>query len=90
MLVTHRAIADTPILLFYVLEPVWGEVKEIRNHYNELLAELKQPSTDRYMNIRFRVYDDGVGFRLITISAPKHLEMSVPILALWLKRRVWK
>lgn len=44
-------------------QPVWGEVKEIRNHYNELLAELKQPSTDRYMNIRFRVYDDGVGFR---------------------------
>lgn len=44
-------------------QPVWGEVKEIRNHYNELLAELKQPSTDRYMNIRFRLYDDGVGFR---------------------------
>lgn len=44
-------------------QPVWGEVKEIRNHYNELLAELKQPSTDRYMNIRFRVYDDGVGCR---------------------------
>lgn len=44
-------------------QPVWGEVKEMRNHYNELLAELKQPSTDRYMNIRFRVYDDGVGFR---------------------------
>lgn len=44
-------------------QPVWGEVKEIRNHYNELLAELKQSSTDRYMNIRFRVYDDGVGFR---------------------------
>lgn len=44
-------------------QPVWGEVKEIRNHYNELFAELKQPSTDRYMNIRFRVYDDGVGFR---------------------------
>lgn len=44
-------------------QPVWGEVKEIRNHYNELFAELKQPSTDRYMNICFRVYDDGVGFR---------------------------
>lgn len=44
-------------------QPVWGEVKEIRNHYNELFAELKQPSTDRYMNIRFRVYDDGAGFR---------------------------
>ena len=44
-------------------QPVWGENKNIRNHYNELLVELKQPSTDRYMNIRFRVYDDGVGFR---------------------------
>lgn len=44
-------------------QPVWGEVKDIRNHYNEMLVELKQPSTDRYMNIRFRVYDDGIGFR---------------------------
>ncbi|MBW9198435.1 MULTISPECIES: glycoside hydrolase family 97 protein [Bacteroides] len=44
-------------------QPVWGEVKEIRNHYNEMVAELKQPATNRYMNIRFRVYDDGVGFR---------------------------
>lgn len=44
-------------------QPVWGEVRDIRNHYNEMLVELKQPSTDRYMNIRFRVYDDGIGFR---------------------------
>lgn len=43
--------------------PVWGEVSEIRNHYNEYVAHLKQPKTDRYMDIRFRVYDDGVGFR---------------------------
>lgn len=44
-------------------KPVWGEVKEIRNNYNEYVAELKQPSTNRFMNIRFRVYNDGVGFR---------------------------
>ena len=44
-------------------EPVWGEVKEIRNNYNEFLAELEQASTGRRMNIRFRVYDDGVGLR---------------------------
>ncbi len=44
-------------------QPVWGETRDIRNHYNELLVELKQPSTDRLMNLRFRVYDDGVGFR---------------------------
>ena len=43
--------------------PVWGEVSQIRNHYNEYVAELRQTSTDRKMNIRFRVYDDGVGFR---------------------------
>lgn len=44
-------------------QPVWGEVKDIRNHYNEYLAQLKQSATDRYMNIRFRVYNDGIGFR---------------------------
>jgi glucan 1,4-alpha-glucosidase len=42
--------------------PVWGENKSIRNHYNELVVEMRQAATDRYMNIRFRVYDDGVGF----------------------------
>ncbi len=44
-------------------QPVWGETKDIRNNYNELLVELRQPSTSRYMNLRFRIYDDGVGFR---------------------------
>lgn len=44
-------------------EPVWGEVKEIHNNYNEFLAELEQASTGRRMNIRFRVYDDGMGLR---------------------------
>lgn len=44
-------------------QPVWGETKDIRNHYNELLVKLRQTSTDRFMNLRFRVYDDGMGFR---------------------------
>lgn len=44
-------------------KPVWGEVNEIRNYYNEYLAELKQDSTGWKMNIRFRVYDEGIGFR---------------------------
>lgn len=44
-------------------QPVWGETKYIRNYYNELLVELEQPATNRFMNVRFRVYDDGVGFR---------------------------
>ena len=43
--------------------PVWGENREIRNHYNELLVSLAQTAEDRYMNIRVRVYDDGFGLR---------------------------
>ena len=44
-------------------QPVWGESANIRNHYNELLVRLTQTATDRRMNIRFRVYDDGLGLR---------------------------
>ena len=42
---------------------VWGEESEILNHYNELLVSLEQNNTNRKMNIRFRVYNEGVGFR---------------------------
>ncbi len=56
-------------------EPVWGEEAQIRNHYNEMLVTLEQPvgsvesmdhSTERkatVMQIRFRLFDDGLGFR---------------------------
>lgn len=44
-------------------KPVWGETATIRNHYNELLVSLTQDHTGRQMNIRFRVYDDGMGLR---------------------------
>lgn len=43
--------------------PVWGEVKTIRNHYNEMAVTLEQKSTDRILVIRFRLFDDGLGFR---------------------------
>ena len=43
--------------------PVWGEVKTIRNHYNELALTLTQPATKRVMLVRFRLFDDGLGFR---------------------------
>ena len=42
-------------------QPVWGETKDIRNHYNEYAATLSQHT--RNIIIRFRVYDDGIGFR---------------------------
>ena len=44
-------------------EPVWGEESAIRNHYNELLVNLAQKGTGNKMDIRFRLYDDGLGFR---------------------------
>ena len=62
-------------------QPVWGETRDIRNHYNELAATLSQQwdvpvnhaapgqrglaleKRERQMVIRFRVYDDGIGFR---------------------------
>jgi hypothetical protein len=56
-------------------EPVWGEEAHIRNHYNELVVTLEQPigsvqsmdhSTEKratVMQVRFRLYDDGLGFR---------------------------
>jgi len=43
--------------------PVWGEVKNIRNHYNELSVTLNQQRTNYIMVIRFRLFDDGLGFR---------------------------
>ena len=58
-----------------IWEPVWGEEAQIRNHYNEMLVTLEQPigsvesmdhSTEKkptLMQIRFRLYDDGLGFR---------------------------
>jgi hypothetical protein len=44
-------------------KPVWGEVASIRNHYNELAVTLNQKETDRQIVIRFRLFDDGLGFR---------------------------
>ncbi|MGB7785831.1 MAG: glycoside hydrolase family 97 protein [Salinimicrobium sp.] len=44
-------------------KPVWGEVDEIRNHYNEMAVSLEQQETGHKMIIRFRLFNDGLGFR---------------------------
>lgn len=44
-------------------KPVWGEVAEVRNNYNELEVDLSQPSSQRNIIIRFRVYNEGMGLR---------------------------
>jgi hypothetical protein len=54
-------------------QPVWGEVKNIRNHYNELTVTLTQAATKRVMLVHFRVFDDGLGFRY---DFPKQPELA--------------
>lgn len=55
---TEQATADES------WNPVWGEQKTIRNHYNELLVTLSQKAEkDRFIRLRFRLFDDGLGFR---------------------------
>ena len=57
-------IVDTKTSTFdETWEPVWGEQSEIRNHYNELAVTLNQPKKDRHIIIRFRMFDEGLGFR---------------------------
>lgn len=57
-------IADTQTSTFdETWQPVWGEEKEIRNQYNELAVTLQQPANDRSIIVRFRLFNDGLGFR---------------------------
>lgn len=63
-LMTGFKIKDTSTSTFdETWSPVWGEEKEIRNNYNELAVTLDQPSNNRYMVIRFRLFNDGLGLR---------------------------
>ena len=61
---TGFTIKDTETSTFdETWKPVWGEESEIRNNYNELAVTLEQPENDRYIIIRFRLFNDGLGFR---------------------------
>jgi alpha-glucosidase len=57
-------VADTKTTAFdETWKPVWGETSKIRNNYNELTVTLNQQSTHREMILRFRIFNDGLGFR---------------------------
>ena len=71
-LISGFAVADTKQRTFdESWQPVWGEVKTIRNHYNELAVTLTQAATSRSIRVRFRVFDDGLGFRYEFPRQPK-------------------
>jgi alpha-glucosidase len=61
-------------------QPVWGEQQDVRNHYNELLVSLKEMDDQkRVVKLRFRVFNDGVGFRY-EIPAQKSMADSLFII----------
>ena len=51
-------------------QPVWGEERRIHNSYHEMLITLRQPEKNRYIQIQFRLFDDGLGFRYIFPQQP--------------------
>ncbi len=82
-------------------EQPWGERKSVRSHYNELLVRFKQPTyLQREMNIRFRVFDNGVGFRYELPDQPSlktmriadevtEFDVAQPGQAWWIKGGEW-
>ncbi|SCY92798.1 glycoside hydrolase family 97 protein [Flavobacterium caeni] len=63
-LLNDFTVSDTKTTSFdETWKPVWGEVASIRNHYNEMAVTLNQRETNRQMIIRFRLFNEGLGFR---------------------------
>lgn len=58
-------------------QPVWGEYSNVRDHFRELAVHLKAESPERVMTLRFRVFDDGLGFRyeLPAQNGPNYLTL---------------
>lgn len=58
-----KILSAFPAAFNEIWSPVWGEETQIQNHYNELAVRLKQNGTERELIIRFRLFNDGLGFR---------------------------
>ena len=58
-------VVDTVLVDSYygTWNPVWGEESEIVENYNEILVKLTQQNSEKKMDIRFRLFNDGLGFR---------------------------
>ena len=59
-------------------QPVWGEYSNIRDHFKELAVRLDAENPKREMTVRFRLFDDGLGFRyeLPVQEGPNHLTLT--------------
>ncbi|WP_408007443.1 glycoside hydrolase family 97 N-terminal domain-containing protein [Pseudalkalibacillus sp. A8] len=73
-------IVNTSVKTFNeIWKPVWGEKKQIKNHYKQLTVHLQEKDEpNRKMNIEFRVFDDGVGFRYV-LPEQQNLDQNLQI-----------
>lgn len=58
-----RIVSVDTVTVDRTWQPVWGEYSDVRDHFRELAVNLKADNPDRLMTVRFRVFDDGIGFR---------------------------
>lgn len=58
-----RIVATDTLTVDRTWQPVWGEYAEVRDHFRELALHLQADNPDRKMILRFRLFDDGLGFR---------------------------
>lgn len=58
-----KVVSSIPSTFNETWNTVWGEETQIQNNYNELAVQLQQNGTEREMIIRFRLFNDGLGFR---------------------------
>ena len=58
-----RIVATDTATIDRSWEPVWGEYSSVRDHFKELAVKLEANDPAREMTIRFRLFDDGLGFR---------------------------
>lgn len=72
-----RIIGIDTVTVDRTWQPVWGEYSEIRDHFKELAVNLKADNPERLMTVRFRLFDDGLGFRyeLPVQNGPNYLTL---------------
>ena len=68
-------VVDTVLVDSYygTWNPVWGEESEIVENYNEILVKLTQQNSEKKMDIRFRLFNDGLGFRVLLCELYENL-----------------
>lgn len=78
MVSDFKAVSSTTATSDSTWEQPWGERRFVSNHYNEILVRFSQSAyLQRQMNVRFRVFDNGIGFRYEIPEQPNLKTMNI-------------